>query len=134
MGFEKGKPRPENAGRKAGTPNKRTFDARQLVERMGFDPLEFLVHTAKADWEALGYQKGFVTKVNMGIEYEEDIISYEQRLDAAKTIAKYIYPQLKSIEHTGKDGTDLFAKRLLDAQTRVSTLVGDATEKEVKDE
>ena len=96
-------------GRQKGTTNKRTYEARALVEKMGFDPLEFLIHVAKGDWEALGYTKSFVTKVNMGIEYEEDVISFDQRLDAGKTIAKYVYPQLKAIEHTGKDGMDLFA-------------------------
>lgn len=119
----------KTGGRVAGTPNKRTYDARQLVESMGFDPLEFLVHSAMNNWEALGYEGPTVTKVNMGLEYEEERISYDQRLDAAKTVAKYIYPQLKSIEHTGKDGADLFAKRLLQAQGRVSTLVGDSSEK-----
>lgn len=128
MAFEKGKPRPEKAGRKAGVPNKRTFDARALVERMGFDPLEFLVYTAQENWEALGYKASFLTKVNLGIEYEEPVITFDDRLDAAKTLAKYLYPQLKSIEHTGKDGTDLFAQRLLSAQNRVGTLVGDARE------
>jgi hypothetical protein len=126
MAFKKGDKKLSNSGRRPGVINKRTWDARQLVENLGFDPLEFLVRTAMEDWKALGYDKSFVTKVNMGIEYEEPVIGFDERLDAAKTIAKYIYPQLKSIEHTGKDGTDLFAQRLLSAQQRVSTLVGDS--------
>ena len=80
------------------------------------------------NWEALGYESGHITKVNMGIEFQEDVILFSDRLDAAKTIAKYVYPQLKSIEHTGKNGTDIFAQRLLSAQNRIGTLVGDATE------
>jgi hypothetical protein len=124
----------KTGGRVAGTANKRTYDARALAEKKGVDPLEILLDIASNNWEALGYDKAYITKVNLGIEYEEAVISLEERSRAAKESAKYIYPQLKSIEHTGKDGTDLFAKRLLEAQARVSTLVGDSSEKEVIDE
>lgn len=121
----------KTGGRNAGTPNKRTFDARALAEKKGCDPLEILLDIAKGDWKALGYKVKYVTKVNMGIEYEEDVILLENRLNAAKEASKYIYSQLKAVELTGKDGANLFTQRLLMAQSRVETLVGSAVAEEI---
>lgn len=48
---------------------------------------------------------------------------------------KYVYPQLKALELTGKDGANLFAQRLKMAQERVvHTLVGGAVVEEVDEE
>lgn len=134
---KRGRPKgsPKTGGRVKGTLNKRSFDARALAESRGVDPLEILLDVAAGDWEALGYDLGFITKVNMGIEYEEDVITLDHRITAATQAAKYIYPQLKSVELTGKDGANLFAQRLLNAQSRVGnmnttgTIVGDAQER-----
>lgn len=130
MGFQKGQPRPEKAGRKKGSKNVRSFDARELAEAKGCDPLEILIDIAKGDWKALGYESGEVVKFNLGMEYKEEVIKLSDRKDAAKEAAKYIYPQLKSMELTGKGGADLFTQRLMNAASRVEnsmhTLVGDA--------
>lgn len=45
MAWEKGKPRPPGAGRKAGTPNKRTL-AEAACARAGIDPFDLLVKGA----------------------------------------------------------------------------------------
>jgi len=45
MAWPKGKPRPEGAGRKAGTPNKRTL-AEAACARAGIDPFDLLVNHA----------------------------------------------------------------------------------------
>ena len=134
MAFKKGEPRPKNAGRKAGSINKRSFDARALAEAKGCDPLEILIDIAKGDWASLGYESESIKKVNLGIEYKEAVITLDNRMNAANEAAKYIYPQLKSMELTGKDGKDLFAERLMNAQNRIKnmhTLAGDAQEPEV---
>lgn len=125
----------KTGGREKGTPNKRTFDARALAEKKGVDPLEILLDIAGNNWPELGYETCFITKVNMGIEYEESVITMENRLNAAKEAAKYIYPQLKSTEITGKDGASLFVARMVAAQARVrSTLVGDAVDNDPEPE
>ena len=126
----------KTGGRQKGVINKRSFDARALAEAKGCDPLEILIDIAKGDWAALGYKSAAIKKVNLGIEYEEVIITLDNRMSAAREAAKYIYPQLKSMELTGKDGKDLFAQRLLNAQNRINnmhTLVGDSVEVEPKD-
>lgn len=76
MGFVKGQPRPANAGRKKGTPNKRTFDAHALAESMGVDPLKVLL----------------------------DLCSHRDpsiQLGAAKEAAKYLYYQKRAVEVSG---------------------------------
>lgn len=76
MGFVKGQPRPANAGRKKGTPNKRTFDAHALAESMGVDPLKVLLDLCS--------------------DRDSSI-----RLGAAKEAAKYLYYQKKAVEVSG---------------------------------
>lgn len=118
----------KTGGRTKGTVNKRTFDAQKLAEEKGCDPLEILIDIAKGDWEALGYEKDHVIKFSMGNPFAESVITMDHRVSAAKEAAKYIYPQLKAIELTGKDGKNLFAEKLLKAQSRAEkTIVGGAT-------
>lgn len=117
-------------GRTKGTPNKRAWDAREIADRLNCDPLEILLHIANNDHKALGYKEGTVKKVNLGIEYEEELIQLKDRKDAAKEAAKYVYPQLKAIEHSGKDGTDVFADAMVRAQARLEQLKKEQSEKE----
>ena len=106
-----------------------------MAEEMGVDPLEILLKVAGNKWRDLGYDKCFITKVNMGVEYEESVITMDNRINAAKEAAKYVYPQLKALELTGKDGANLFAQRLKMAQERVAeSLVGSAVVEEVDEE
>lgn len=76
MGFVKGQPRPANAGRKKGTPNKRTFNANALAEEMGVDPLKVLLTLC--------------SHRDPGIQ-----------LGAAKEAAKYLYTQKRAVEVSG---------------------------------
>ena len=99
--FKKGTPKPANSGRQKGVVNQKTRDARELMERLGFDPLEFLFRTAMADWKSLGYEKATTTKVlKDGGTIETDVISFDQRVNAAKEAARYIYPQSRAIDMT----------------------------------
>lgn len=92
---------PKSGGRKAGTPNRRSAEARERVEAMGFDPLEGLVLIARGDWEKLGYkQETFFKSTGENSGYEEHYISPEMRLSATKEICTYVYPKLKAIEHS----------------------------------
>jgi len=99
MAFKKGQKKTEGSGRAKGTPNQKTIDARALMERLGFDPLEFLFRTAMNDWKSLGYEKRTETKVlKDGGTIEVDVIEFTSRLTAAKEAAKYVYPQTKALE------------------------------------
>lgn len=86
-------------GRKKGTPNKRTQSVIDKVSALGCDPIVFLCHVMKGDWEKLGYQSQTVLKsAGMGQTFEEDVIQLGDRKDAAKELAHYIYPKRKAIE------------------------------------
>lgn len=99
MAFKKGEPRPENAGRKKGSVNKKTQDARELAKRLGVDPLEILFHFASRNWKALGYNSETHTKVlKDGGTLEVERITPEMRLKAATEAVRYIYPQTKAVE------------------------------------
>lgn len=117
MPFKPGDERPEGAGRKKGTPNKSTSHLHELAEELGVNPFEVLLHFAKRDHVALGipeYTFKVAGKGQDATTIEEPTISPELQQKAAKDACEYLFPKLKSIEHAGKDGTDLFAKLLED--------------------
>lgn len=92
-------PRPEGAGRKAGTPNKKTQKLHEIADQLGVSPFEVLLLVVKADWKALGYSTATISRVlKDGSVFEEERISLETRLAAAKETAKYLYPQRKAVE------------------------------------
>ena len=76
----KGGSRP-GAGRKAGTPNKRTQAMQIAVETSGMTPLDYMLSV-------------------MRDEVEEP----RHRLAAAQAAAPYVHAKLSSIELTGQDG------------------------------
>jgi len=71
---------PKTGGRKAGTPNKRTFDATALAERLGYDPLEAMIELAR-------------TTRDEGI-----------KVACHRECAKYVYPQRRQTELSGVNG------------------------------
>lgn len=76
----KGGSRP-GAGRKPGSPNKRTVETQKLVEESGLTPLEYMLSVMRDGAEE--------PKV---------------RLHAATQAAPYVHAKLSSMELTGKDG------------------------------
>jgi hypothetical protein len=111
-------------GRKKGTPNKKTYNARALVERLeidkkAIDPLEGLLEVAS------GLHKG--TKDDMVL-----------RCDCMKALLPYLYPKLSAVqsysvvEHRDGEGVDL--KRLTPAEVaNLDSLLAKAGEPEVID-
>jgi hypothetical protein len=87
--FEKG--HAKVGGRQKGSPNKRTEAVRDLLARLKCDPLEVLAHIAKGSKKPLKLQKG-------------ESVPLELRYQAARELAGYIAPKLKTIEHTGPGG------------------------------
>ena len=72
---------PKTGGRKRGTRNKVTKARQAAVEASGLAPLDYLL-TVMRD-------------VKMPLEL---------RIDAAKSVAPYLYHRLASVQHTGADG------------------------------
>lgn len=114
--MEKGKTNNPN-GRPKGLPDKRTAQAKEIAERLGFCPFTLLAHYAMRNHEALGlpeYQKKFIGKGDNIQEVEEYTISPELSQKSAKDAAKFILPELKSIEHKSDDSIDPLT-RIIDA-------------------
>lgn len=90
----------KTGGRTKGTANK---DKQQLIDMIqeeypDYHPLLALAKIANEDIErCIGFSDGEPVMVT----------DHNLKLQASKEVCKYIVPQLKAIEHTGKDGKDL---------------------------
>jgi hypothetical protein len=73
---------PKYGGRKKGAPLKRTREAREIAERLGFDVVEFLIRAAGG------------TMLNL--DGTETVLTTDQRLDAGKAVAPYLRPKLSA--------------------------------------
>lgn len=90
MAFESGKPRPENAGRKPGTPNKRNQEISDYAEQMGVSPARILI-------DILAGQKTEIAKE--AIEKDD----YKWAIDS---LMPYMYGKRKPVDTDGNDGVD----------------------------
>lgn len=94
-------PEKRSVGRPKGTPNKKTDWVFELCEKHNFDPLETLIYIAKGDWKSLGFAGPTIEKFGSGnATIEEYVINTGHIADAAKTLAKFMYPTRKAIEIT----------------------------------
>lgn len=95
MPFQPGKPRPANAGRRAGTPNKATQTKEQAVAETGLTPLEILLRIARGQ-NIDSQDPGLPGSV----PYEIGV-----RRDCARDAAPYVHRKMpKEVEVAGKDG------------------------------
>jgi len=69
------------AGRKKGSPNKKTAEVQKAVEESGITPLDYMLQVMR---DAINEPK--------------------ERLSAAIAAAPYVHAKLSSVELTGKDG------------------------------
>jgi hypothetical protein len=100
--FKPGQPRSPNAGRKAGTPNKKTQEFMAMLQQHNFDPGEELIYCyrrARAIFE-FRKKKGNLSGALQALEAAADI---------AGDIAQYTYPKKKAIEHSGEVGVKTFS-------------------------
>lgn len=84
-------------GRKKGTPNKKTFDAKLIADKMGIDPFECLMHFVTGNAKALNMEET-TEKVIGNTMIEVLTITPEMRLQATKEACSYLYPKRKAIE------------------------------------
>jgi DNA repair exonuclease SbcCD nuclease subunit len=92
--FKAGEPRPEGAGRKPGSENKRSLAIREYCEKRGVSPAHFCIDVLAGDGDAVG----------------KDIISFEDKQWAVETLMPYVEQKLKQVEHTGESVGDFFLK------------------------
>ena len=86
-------------GRPKGSLNRRNEQLYEKAEELNCDPFEILLLFAKGDWEGLGYTKGTKSIYTEAGIIEEDLISPQDRISAAKEACHYLYSKKKSIEH-----------------------------------
>lgn len=119
MAWPKGKPRPEGAGRRKGTPNKSTQTIKDRLAEMGCDYLEYLALTVmnkipcavcrgagKTKFQPRGGQTFSGVRTcqscwGSGMERIEP----RQSAWAAAELMSYCEPKRKAIEVTNPDGT-----------------------------
>ena len=92
---------PRYGGRVKGIPNKKTQSLIERCDDLGVDPFDVLLRVAKGDWEALGYDSPTNIIVTKQGSYEQDVITLESRVNAAKELCQYLYPKRKAIELSG---------------------------------
>jgi hypothetical protein len=105
MAWPKGKARPEDAGRKKGTPNRKTQTLLDKCEEKGIDPFAAL------------------------LELSQMAEREETRLGALKEICSYLYPKRKSLEHSG-----LTDPKVVNEIEKLSDLDAEELEKVIKEE
>jgi hypothetical protein len=88
VAFHKG--HPKYGGRKKGSPIKRTAEAREIAESLGFHPVHFLATIAYFG-------------VMPNADGTETAVDTATRMDAAKSVIKYLVPALLATQITGKN-------------------------------
>ena len=93
MTFNPGDPKPPNAGRKPGTPNKDTAMIQELVDKLDMHPAEVLAHVATGNAVALGL-------VEAGSHPADSILAIpiSLRVKAASELCSYLLPKRKAVE------------------------------------
>lgn len=98
MAYPKGKPRPEGAGRKKGTPNASTLPLEAKAKELGIDPFHALLLFAKGDWESLGYvSEKYISGANEYGTWEKWTIDPGVRCKAAQDACTYLYSRRQAI-------------------------------------
>ncbi len=91
MGWPKGKPRPEGAGRKKGTPNRNSLKVEDILLSLKFEPIAELVKIV----EATQFDRPDVcAKICLGL-------------------AEFIHPKRKAVEHSGEVNTNPYMDKTL---------------------
>ncbi len=93
-----GRPRgyPKSGGRKKGVPNRTRVQTLERINQEA-DPIGFLIRVASGLLFEAATEPGAATKTK---RYPTD----EQRLDAAKVLARKVLPDTKSVEMSGEGG------------------------------
>lgn len=101
MPFKKGSKKIPHSGRKKGTPNKSTFDAKKIADELGVDPFRILLHIASGNWKELGLSGAERCTSAVGRKVMEPTIPVPTRERAASSASRFLMPELKAIDHGG---------------------------------
>lgn len=92
----------KTGGRRKGSLNKSNAIPRDIALELGVDPFKILLYFAKGDWASLGYSSSTREVVSKGVIIEQEVITPEIRVNAAKEAAQYIHPKRKAVDEMGK--------------------------------
>lgn len=90
MAFQPGTPKPENSGRKSGTPNKRNQEINEYAREKGVSPAMYLI-------DILAGERTEIAKEPL------DKDDYKWAID---TLMPYMYGKRKPIDSEGNDSAD----------------------------
>jgi len=94
--------REKTGGRKKGTPNKEKQELLDMIQEKFPD-----YHPLLAMVEIANNEEIVVMVTKKGLDIEVNAVTEDTKFQAHKEVCKYIVPQLKAIEHTGKDGAPI---------------------------
>lgn len=98
----------KTGGRVKGSITKRSFIAEEIASRFDLDPIEVLLMVSSGDWKGLGFDApAKISYTSAGIEFEEPNIKLSDRVQAAKEVAKYLYPQRQSVALSSPDDSSI---------------------------
>ena len=102
----KGKPakgeRTVGAVRKKGTPNKKTRELMETLEKLDFDPATALVHCYRQAQIIFNYRK---KKMHLS----GALVALSQMESTAAELAQFVFPKKRAIEHSGELGVRTFS-------------------------
>lgn len=101
--FKDGDKKPENSGRKPGTPNKRTLAIREYAASKGASPAQFLIDVLVGDGESVG----------------KEVITFEDKQWAVELLMPYLEAKRKPVDSKGDDSESLVSLFLGQLNDRV---------------
>ena len=95
-----------------GSKGLKNFNAQLLAQRLGVDPLEFMLKMVEGDYKYFGFnQPNKISYTNAGIEFEEPNLKMCDRVQCAKECAKYLYSTMQSVAlSTGDTGIKIIVE------------------------
>lgn len=94
---------PKTGGRRKGTPNKRTQEFIDVLQRRKFSPADALIDVYRKALRS--YEAGHGSSSGDGPDMTFKYLEIAQK--AASELMQYRFPKRKAIEHTGADGEPL---------------------------
>lgn len=92
---------PKTGGRQAGTPNKRTRDILEILDKANYCPITTLMWVEEQAREIFEMRK-------RNTNWSGALVALDQAESAASEIAQYTLPKKKAVEHSGEVGVKTF--------------------------
>jgi hypothetical protein len=91
----------KTGGRVKGSKNKHSYNAEEIAQRLGVNPLEILLQFAAGDWEGLGYDSSVTVAESQGGDkgtFIKYTITPELRASSADKACKYLFSAKQALD------------------------------------